>query len=212
MQKKPNNPTDIAFSPSVKHVQERKGSRRGYENMRMADTISSDLAHFISERDSFYLATSSADGQPYIQHRGGPKGFLKVEGDKTLIFADFKGNRQYISIGNLEENDKVYLFLMDYANQRRIKIWGTAEIIEGDEKLLSGLMPAEYRAIGEQVIRIKVSAWDMNCPQHIPQKFATKDVADALNIKDSRIRELETEIQRLKPRNSTRDANNASAS
>ncbi len=198
MNQKSNNPTDIAFSPAVKKVQERKGSRRGYQNMRMAGAITSDLAHFIAERDSFYMATASADGQPYIQHRGGPKGFLKVLDERTLIFADFKGNRQFISTGNLEENNKVYLFLMDYANQQRIKIWGTAEIIEDDDMLLTDLMPAGYKARGEQVMRITVNAWDVNCPQHIPQKFAAKDVADALNARDNRIKELEAEIQRLK--------------
>jgi len=198
MQKTSDNPTDFAFSPSVKRVQERKGSRRGYENMRMSDTISSDLAHFIGERDSFYMATANVDGQPYIQHRGGPKGFLKVVDKKTLSFADFKGNRQFISTGNLEENDKVYLFLMDYANHQRIKIWGTAKVIEDDYTLMNGLMPANYGARGEQVIHITVNAWDMNCPQHIPQKFAAEDVASAIKQRDTRIRELEEKIRRLK--------------
>ena len=198
---KQNNPTDVAFSPSVKQAQVRKGSRRGYANMRMESTISVDLAHFIAERDSFYMATASADGQPYIQHRGGPKGFLNVVDEKTLIFADFKGNRQFISTGNLDENDKVYLFLMDYANKQRIKIWGTAEVIEGDEELLSSLMPAKYRAKGEQVIRITISAWDANCPQHIPQKFAAEDITGALNSRDARIKDLEAEVKRLKTQN-----------
>lgn len=194
----PINPTDVAFSPAVKRVQARKGSRAGYEHMRMSDTISNDLVQFIAERDSFYMATANAEGQPYIQHRGGPKGFLKVQDEKTLLFADYKGNRQFISTGNLEDNNKVYLFMMDYANQQRIKIWGTAEIIEGNDGLLNSLMPSGYRAKGEQVIRINVNAWDVNCPQHIPQKFAAEDVDLALSTRNTRILDLETEVLDLR--------------
>ncbi len=140
--------SDVAFTPAVKLVQEGKGSRRGYAKMEekggWQDTDTEDLARFIRERDSFYLGTASADGQPYIQHRGGKPGFLKVVDEKTLAFADFRGNRQYITAGNLSENGKAYLFLMDYPNRRRIKIWGTAEIVEDDEQLLGRLVDPEY--------------------------------------------------------------------
>jgi predicted pyridoxine 5'-phosphate oxidase superfamily flavin-nucleotide-binding protein len=191
-------PIDIAFSDRVKAVQERKGSRKGYARMEMAGEITSDLAAFLAERDSFYLATASADGQPYIQHRGGPKGFLKVLDEKHLAFADYKGNRQFISTGNLEENPKVALFLMDYANRRRIKVWGKARVIEDDPALLARLMPEGYRARGEQVVVIEVSAWDVNCPQHIPQKVDLEAVKQVLSEREARIAELEDEVAKLR--------------
>lgn len=193
-----SNPTDFAFSDSVKEVQQRKGSRGVYAGVVMSQEIHSGLAGFIAERNSFYLATASADGQPYIQHRGGPKGFLKVLDERTLAFADFKGNQQFISTGNLAENPKVYLFLIDYAQRQRIKIWGEAEVIENDPALLRSLMPEDYRASGEQVIKIRVNAWDVNCPQHITQKFDGSDVLEAVQLRDKRIEELEKEIKSLK--------------
>ncbi len=132
--------SDIAFTPSVKKVQERLGSRNQYARMDQRggwqNVVTPDLANFIAERDSFYLATASADGRPYIQHRGGPKGFLKVLDDHTLAFADFTGNRQYITVGNLLENNKAFIFLMDYANQTRIKIWAKAEVIDDNPALI----------------------------------------------------------------------------
>lgn len=192
------HPIDIAFSEQVKAVQERKGSRKGYARMEMAGEITPDLAAFLAERDSFYLATASADGQPYIQHRGGPKGFLKVLDEKRLAFADYKGNRQFISTGNLEENAKVALFLMDYANRRRIKIWGRARVIDDDPALLEELMPEGYRARGEQVFVIEVAAWDVNCPQHIPQKVDLEAVKRVLSEREARIAELEDEVAELR--------------
>lgn len=184
-------PVDLAFSPSVKAVQERKGSRNLYDRMEMGSEIDADLAAFIGQVRSFYLATASADGQPYIQHRGGPPGFLHVLDARRLAFADFKGNRQFISTGNLAENPKAYIFLMDYAHRQRIKIWGTARVVEGDRALEASMMPQDYRARAEQVILFDVEAWDANCPQHIPQMFFADDVAHAISERDERIAELE---------------------
>jgi uncharacterized protein len=194
--------SDIAFSPSVKAVQERRGSRAGYAKMEakggFAVEIDDALAAFIAEQRSFYLATASADGQPYIQHRGGPKGVLRVLDDRTLGFADFAGNRQYISTGNLADNSKAMIFLMDYANRRRVKIWGTARVAENDPELVAKLFPGAYRARGEAAIIFTVEAWDVNCPQHIPQMFFAEDVAEAIAERDQRIGALEAENKRLK--------------
>ena len=194
--------SDIAFSPSVKAVQERRGSRAGYAKMEakggFAVEIDDALSAFIAEQRSFYLATASADGQPYIQHRGGPKGFLRVLDDRTLGFADFAGNRQYISTGNLADNPKAMIFLMDYANRRRVKIWGTARVVENDPELVAKLFPGAYRARGEAAIIFTVEAWDVNCPQHSPQMVFAEDVAEAIAERDRRIGALEAENKRLK--------------
>ena len=196
--------SDVAFTPTVKTVQERRGSRAHYARMEETRSwqskVTDDLAAFIAERDSFYLATANTEGQPYIQHRGGPKGFLRVLDDETLAFADFKGNRQYITIGNLADNDRVYIFLMDYANRRRVKIWGRARVVEGDAALISRLFVPGYKAKLEQAILFTVEAWDVNCQQHIPQKFAAEDVAEAVGRLQARIAELEAEVARLRDR------------
>lgn len=169
----PEAPSDIAFTPAVKAQQDRLGSRRTYArwevNHGLQREITDELARFVSERDSFYLGTASADGQPYIQHRGGPQGFLKVLDSRTLAFADFGGNRQYISIGNLSENSRAFLFLMDYANGIRIKLWGAAEFVEDDPELLESLTDPSYDATPERAIRFRVDAWDRNCRQYIPE-------------------------------------------
>ena len=195
-------PSDVAFTPSVKAIQARKGSRASYGRMEerggWRTQIPPDLAAFIAEQTSVFLATASKDGQPYIQHRGGPAGFLHVLDDKTIGFADFVGNKQYITLGNLAENSKAYLFLIDYVHRRRVKIWGEARVVEGDAELTAGLMPHGYKAQPEQVILFIVSAWDMNCPQHIPQRFEAADVAGALDARDARIAALETEIKQLR--------------
>jgi uncharacterized protein len=190
-------PVDVAFTPAVKAAQARKGSRAIYEGMEMGRSLD-DLAAFIAGVRSFYLATASAEGQPYIQHRGGPPGFLHVVGDRTLAFADFKGNRQFITTGNLAENPKAYIFLMDYAHRQRIKIWGTARVVEGDAALEQSLMPEGYRARPEQVILFEVEAWDSNCPQHIPQMFYADDVRQALEEREARIAVLEQELAALR--------------
>jgi len=194
--------SDIAFSPSVKAVQERRGSRAGYAKMEekggFAVEIDDALSAFIAEQRSFYLATASANGQPYIQHRGGPMGFLRVLDDRTLGFVDFAGNRQYISTGNLADNPKAMIFLMDYANRRRVKIWGTARVVENDPELVAKLFPGAYRARGEAAVIFTVEAWDVNCPQHIPQMVFAEDVAEAIAERDRRIGALEAENKRLK--------------
>ena len=191
--------SDVAFTPAVKAVQTRKGSHQAYaERGDWRTEVDENLAAFLGETNSFYFATASAEGQPYIQHRGGPKGFIRILDKNTLAFADYAGNRQYITQGNLSENPKAYIFVMDYAHRRRVKLWGKAEIIEDDPALLQSLMPRGYKARPEQVILFRISAWDTNCPQHIPQKFDAADVAAALAARDARIAELEAEVTALK--------------
>ncbi len=194
--------SDIAFTPAVKRVQERKGSRKGYAKMEekggWRDTITEDLARFIDRRDSFYLGTASADGQPYIQHRGGKPGFLKVLDERTLAFADFKGNRQYITTGNLAENDKAYIFLMDYPNRRRIKIWGRARVIDDDAEILARLADPDYEGVPEQAVVFEVAAWDVNCPQHITPRFTEQEVAEIVAPLKRRIIDLEAPLRTVK--------------
>ncbi len=194
--------SDIAFTDSVKQAQTRLGSREVYQKQidkrDWKHAITDDLKAFLESRNSIYIATATADGQPYIQHRGGPKGFVKVIDGTTFGFADYSGNRQYISLGNLAENDKAYVFLMDYANRQRIKIWGTARMIEGDPELISCLHVADYKARPERAVLFKVAAWDVNCPQHIPQKYDLEDVELATGKFTARIAELEAEVARLK--------------
>jgi predicted pyridoxine 5'-phosphate oxidase superfamily flavin-nucleotide-binding protein len=194
--------SNVAFTPAVKAIQLRKGSRRAYSHLEESGawptTIDAGLAEFIGQQTSVFLATASADGQPYIQHRGGPAGFLKVLDEATIAFVDFAGNRQFITQGNLGENPKAQLFLIDYAHRRRFKIWGTAEVIEGDAALVARLMPADYKARPEQVILFRVAAWDANCPQHIPMLLEASDVAGVLADRDKRIAGLEGEIRDLK--------------
>ena len=174
--------SDVAFTPTVKRLQETKGSRKGYARMEekagWKDTITEELAQFIGERDSFYLGTANADGQPYIQHRGGKPGFLKVIDDKTLAFADFGGNRQYISAGNLEDNDKAYLFLMDYPNRKRIKMWGTAKVVEDDPELMEKLVDPNYRGKPERAFVFTITLWDGNCPQHINPRHSEEEIQE----------------------------------
>ncbi len=194
--------SDIAFTDTVKAVQSRLGSRAGYARMEQGSgwqtTITDELAAFIAQQDSVYLATVNADGQPYIQHRGGPKGFLRVLDERTLGFADYRGNRQYISMGNLQDNPKIHLFMMDYVHRQRIKLWGEAEVREDDPALVARLMPEGYAARPERAFLIHVTAWDANCPQHIPQRFDAQDVAAAVALRDQRIAALEAELARLR--------------
>jgi predicted pyridoxine 5'-phosphate oxidase superfamily flavin-nucleotide-binding protein len=194
--------SDVAFTPAVKAVQTRKGSRDGYaqveQNGGWRTEIDEKLAGLLGETNSFFLSTASADGQPYIQHRGGPKGFVKIIDKNTIAFADYSGNRQYITQGNLSENPRAHIFVMDYAHRRRVKIWGEARVVDDDPALTKALMPGDYKARPEQVILFRIAAWDTNCPQHIPQKFDAADVAAALASRDARIAELETELAALK--------------
>jgi len=194
--------TDVAFSASVKAIQTRKGSRAGYAKVEQRGgweaRVTPELATFLAERDSFYLATASADGRPYIQHRGGPPGFLRVLDERTLAFADYRGNRQYISQGNLAENDRAFLFLMDYANQRRVKIWGRARVVEDDPALLASLAAGAGEARVEQAIVFTIEAWDRNCPQHIPQLLPAGKVIGEVERLRARVAELEQENRALR--------------
>ena len=194
--------SDIAFTPTVKLIQERKGSRQNYGRMEerggWQTRITADLAGFIEAQVSVFLATTNADGQPYIQHRGGPPGFLRVLDDHTIGFADFAGNRQYITQGNLSDNPKAHLFLIDYTSKQRVKIWGEARVVEGDAELVAKLMPEGYKARPEQVILFTVSAWDANCKQHIPQRFEAADVERLIAEANKRIAALEAEVKQLR--------------
>ena len=190
--------SDIAFTDTVKAVQERLGSRQIYRGMEQwggwSDKITRELADFIVERDTFFLATTNANGQPYIQHRGGPPGFLKVLDEHTLWFVDFRGNLQYISVGNLQDNEKAFIFLMDFANRRRIKIWGRAEVVEDDPELLEKLNDPEYGSVPERIFFFRVDAWDKNCPQHIKPRFTEEEIGEIVESLRERIRQLEVEI------------------
>jgi len=194
--------SDVAFTASVKAVQERRGSRKTYRRMEERSgwetRITPELAAFLAERDSAYLGTANSSGQPYIQHRGGPKGFIRILDDRTLAIADFVGNRQYITTGNLAENDRAFLFLMDYAHRHRVKIWGRARVVENDAELLAKLMPEGYNARPEQAILFTIEAWDVNCQRHIPQKFDARDVAVTVEKLEQQVVELEAENKRLK--------------
>ena len=195
-------PSDIAFTPTVKAIQARKGSRKAYSHMEEGGSwstrITPHLARFIAAQTSAFLATANSDCQPYVQHRGGPPGFLCVLDEETIAFTDFRGNRQYITQGNLLENPKAYLFLIDYARRERVKIWGQARVIEGDNELIARLMPGGYKARAEQAVFFKGSAWDINCPRHIPQRFDAAEVAAMLASRDKRIRALEKKLARLR--------------
>lgn len=194
--------SDVAFTDTVKAIQSRKGSRSAYARMEAGGSwsrvITPELKEEIEAQTSVFLATSNRDGQPYIQHRGGPAGFLRVLDGQTIGFADFAGNRQYITQGNLSENPKAHLFLMDYAHRRRIKVWGVARVIEGDDELQRRLMPTGYAARPEQVVLFTVTTWDVNCPQHIPMRFEAADVQAALDARDQRIAALEAEVAQLR--------------
>ncbi|MCH8188261.1 MAG: pyridoxamine 5'-phosphate oxidase family protein [Proteobacteria bacterium] len=193
--------SDVAFTQAVKAEQERRGSRAGYAKMEQKggwhDRVTPDLAAFIAERDSFYLATASAEGQPYAQHRGGPPGFLKVLDERTLAFADFRGNRQYITAGNLAENSHAFIFLMDYANRRRIKIWGRARIVEDDAALLETLAEPNGAGRPEHAVVFDIEAWDVNCPQHITPRFSDAERGAEMARLRERIAGLEAELKRV---------------
>jgi predicted pyridoxine 5'-phosphate oxidase superfamily flavin-nucleotide-binding protein len=195
--------SDIAFTPAVKAIQAARGSRDAYARVEAAGGfrtgVDEGLAGCLAGVDTAYLATANAAGQPYAQHRGGPKGFIRVLGPKLIGWADYSGNRQYISTGNLAENDRAFLFLMDYAQRRRIKLWGRARV-SGDATLMAALMPDGYRARGEQAVLFEIEAWDVNCPQHIPRKIDAVDVAAALAQRGARIAALEADLVDLRTR------------
>lgn len=198
----PADPLDLAFTDSVKAAQTARGVRAAMARMGVGagwfTAVTPDLEAFLAERDHFFLATASAEGQPYIQHRGGPPGFLKCLDEKTLGFADFRGNRQYITIGNLAENARAHLFVIDHALQRRIKLWGRARIVEGDAVLLQRLSDPTYKAKVERAILFDLDLWAINCPQHITQRVSAAEIAPVLADYQQRIAALEAEIARLK--------------
>ncbi len=194
--------SDIAFTPAVKQIQTINGSRASYAKMEQGrgwqSRVTPDLAAFLAELDMFYLGTASAEGQPYVQYRGGPPGFLKVLDEATLAFADFSGNRQYITLGNLSENPRAFLFLMDYAQSRRVKLWGTAKVVADDTDLLERLRDPGYPGKVERAILFTLEAWDVNCPQHIHKRFSQRQVAPVLEGLQRRIEELEAELAALR--------------
>ncbi len=193
-----STPSDIAFTPAVKSIQTQKGSRRSYARMESQGgwqtKVSPDLAGFIASLDMFYLGTVNGEGQPYIQYRGGPPGFLRVIDDQTLGFADFGGNRQYITLGNLSENPKAFIFLMDYVNRQRVKVWGQAEVIENNAELNERLGDPDYAAKVERSILFHIEAWDANCPQHIHNRYPQSQVAPIIEGLQARIAELEAKL------------------
>ena len=198
----PSVPSDIAFTPAVKAIQQQKGSRQGYARLEQGagwqTTVTPDLEDFLAALDMFYLGTANAQGQPYIQYRGGPPGFLKVIDERTLGFADFGGNRQYITLGNLSENAKAFIFLMDYANSQRVKLWGTARVVDRDPELLQGLQDQEYPGNVERAILFTIEAWDVNCPQHIHKRFSQRQIAPVIEKLQDRVRELEGELAKMR--------------
>lgn len=195
-------PSDIAFTPAVKAIQQKLGSREAYARMEQGEgwetRITPDLAEFIAGQTSVFLGTANAAGQPYIQHRGGPAGFLHVLDDRTIGFADVRGNRQFITLGNLAENPKAHLFLIDYENRQRVKIWGEAHVVEDDPALIGNLLPPNEKPQGARAILFTVMAWDANCPKYIPQRFEADQVARMIGQRDQRIAALESEIARLR--------------
>jgi predicted pyridoxine 5'-phosphate oxidase superfamily flavin-nucleotide-binding protein len=196
----PSN-VDIVLTPAARREQEKRGSAKAYARKVEAgypDRVTPDLAGFLAELDTAFLGTSSAEGAPYIQHRGGPKGFIKVLDDRTLGFADFAGNKQYITISNLAGNDRAYLFLLDFANRQRIKLWGRTRVVENDPALMERLVDPGYRARPERAIVFTIEAWDVNCSQHITERYTQGEIAIAVAGFRERIRELESENAQLR--------------
>jgi predicted pyridoxine 5'-phosphate oxidase superfamily flavin-nucleotide-binding protein len=198
-------PSDVAFTPAVKSVQKAKGSRATYAKVEQGQgwrtTVTPDLVEFLAQLDMFYLGTANAEGQPYIQYRGGSPGFLKVLDEKTLAFADFGGNRQYITLGNLSENPRAFIFLMDYANNQRVKLWGEARVVEDDAALLQQLADPDYRGRVERAIVFTIEAWDINCPQHIHRRFTQRQLGPVIEKLQGRISELEAQLALALARN-----------
>ena len=191
-------PEDVLFSTSVKAEQARLGSRASFEDRDWKTEITDDLRQFLQVIDTFFFATASADGRPYVQHRGGPPGFLKTIGTQTLAFADFAGNRQYISLGHLKENDRAHIFIPHFATQQRVKLWGRARVVENDIELMERLVDPSYPAKPQRAIVFTLEAWDSNCRQHIVPRYSEGEIAPAVNKLVARIKELEEEVARLK--------------
>jgi uncharacterized protein len=194
----------LIFTPAIKALQERHGSRRQYAKLENSaasqDRLGQDEAEFLASRDSFYMATVGATGWPYVQHRGGPTGFLNVIDDHTIAFADFRGNKQFISAGNLSTDNRVALIMVDYPGQARLKILGRAEMLEGEaaREWIERLRTPEYKAVIERVFVIHVEAFDWNCPQHITPRFTEDEIREALAPMERRVQELEQDNERLR--------------
>jgi len=193
-----SDPDDVMFSPSVKAEQTRLGSRAMFEGREWKTEITDDLRQFLGVIDTFFFATASADGRPYIQHRGGPPGFLKTIGSHRLAFADFAGNRQYITLGHLKENDRAHIFVLHFATQQRVKLWGRARVVENDLELMERLVEPAYKARPQRAIVFTLEAWDINCTQHIVPRYSEAEIAPGINKLVARIKELEEEVERLK--------------
>ena len=193
-----SGPEDVLFSPAVKAEQERLGSRSMFEGRDWKTEITDDLRQFLGAIDTFFFATASADGRPYIQHRGGPTGFRKTIGSHTLAFADFAGNKQYITLGHLKENDRAHIFILHFATQQRVKLWGRARVVENDTELMERLVDPAYKARPQRAIVFTLEAWDVNCNQHIIARYSEAEMAPAVNKLIDRIKELEAEVARLK--------------
>jgi predicted pyridoxine 5'-phosphate oxidase superfamily flavin-nucleotide-binding protein len=193
-----SGPDDVMFSPSVKAEQTRLGSRAMFEGREWKTEITDDLRQFLGVIDTFFFATASADGRPYIQHRGGPPGFLKTIGTHTLAFADFAGNRQYITLGHLKENDRAHIFILHFATQQRVKLWGRARVVENDLELMERLVDPAYKARPQRAVVFTLEAWDINCTQHIVPRYSEGEIAPGIDKLVARIKELEEEVERLK--------------
>ena len=196
-----SNNSDLVFTPAARRAQTERGSAKAYDDRvenGFPDRITPDLAEFIGRLDTAFLATVSEAGAPYIQHRGGPRGFIKIIDDKTLGFADYRGNRQYITISNIETNDRAFLFLLDAATRSRIKIWGRLRAVEGDAALTEKLFDEGYRAKPERVLLFTVDAWDMNCVQHITERFTKEEIQSAVEVTQQRLVALEAENTQLR--------------
>ncbi|MBV8394488.1 MAG: pyridoxamine 5'-phosphate oxidase family protein [Alphaproteobacteria bacterium] len=194
-----SSPEDVLFSEAVKAEQARLGSRPTFEGREWKTEITDDLRQFLGVIDTFFFGTASADGRPYIQHRGGPPGFLKTIGTHTLAFADFAGNRQYITLGHLKENDRAHIFILHFATQQRVKLWGRARVVENDAELMERLVDPAYRARPQCAIVFTLEAWDVNCTQHIVPRYSEAEIAPGIDKLVARIKELEDEVARLKP-------------
>jgi predicted pyridoxine 5'-phosphate oxidase superfamily flavin-nucleotide-binding protein len=193
--------SEIVFTPAARRAQAERGSASRYDEKITAgfpNTVTPELAAFIAEQDTAFLGTASANGAPYIQHRGGPKGFIKVVDERTLGFADYRGNRQYITLGNLSENDRAYLFLIDFSRRQRIKLWGRARVVENDDALVARLFDDGYKAKPERVILFTIEAWDVNCSQHITARLTADEVEGLLGTVQERIADLQAENARLR--------------
>ena len=193
-----SGPEDVLFSNAVKAEQARLGSRPMFEDREWKAEITDDLRQFLGVIDTFFFATASADGRPYIQHRGGPPGFLKTIGSHTLAFADFAGNRQYITLGHLKENDRAHIFVLHFATQQRVKLWGRARVVEDDLELMERLVDPAYKARPQRAIMFTLEAWDVNCTQHIVPRYSEAEIAPGINKLVARVKELEEEVARLK--------------